>query len=42
MFSLRNQSISKRLALGFGTIGCALLITAAVALIGIGVLRGDD
>jgi len=41
MFSLRNLSISKRLTLGFGAIGTALLVTAAVALQGIGVLNQE-
>jgi len=38
MFNLRNLSIAKRLTLGFGAIGTALLISAAVALHGIAVL----
>ena len=41
MFNIRNLSISKRLTLGFGAIGTALLITAAVALHGIALLNQD-
>ena len=39
MFNFRNLSISKRLTLGFGAIGTALLVTAAVALHGIALLN---
>jgi len=43
MFKLHNLSISKRLTLGFGVIGAALLVTAAVALQGLGALdRGIE
>jgi methyl-accepting chemotaxis protein len=40
MFNLRNLPISKRLTLGFGSIGAALLITAAVAFQGLSSLNG--
>jgi methyl-accepting chemotaxis protein len=39
MFSLKNLPIAKRLALGFGAIGAALLVTAAVALQGLSALN---
>jgi methyl-accepting chemotaxis protein len=39
MFNLRNLSIAKRLTLGFGSIGLALLITAAVSFQGLAVLN---
>jgi methyl-accepting chemotaxis protein len=43
MFNLRDLPISRRLTCGFGTIGAALLITAAVALNGIRLLdRGIE
>ena len=39
MINLRNLSIAKRLTLGFGSIGLALLITAAVSFQGLAALR---
>jgi methyl-accepting chemotaxis protein len=39
MFNLRDLPISKRLTLGFGSIGAALLVTAAVAFQGLAVLN---
>jgi len=39
MFNLRNLSIAKRLTLGFGSIGLALLVTAAVSFQGLAALN---
>jgi methyl-accepting chemotaxis protein len=39
MFNLRNLKIWKRLTLGFGTLGLALLVTALVSLWGFNALR---